>query len=196
MKRHFAVFYRCFMLIGVAAGLTACSTEELEPEVVLRSEGMGQVSTSWRRSELLYNPVVVASDEMWEAVQNRIGRQMRDFDFSQYIVVGGFAIEPDMPEKNPETGQLKDRGYGVWIKSVKWDSHDNKLIVRMKVKQANFPKTASGPLHYAFAAVRSAGLKPDNTVFYVNGVEHQFELQQSFVQQRSTTQMLKDTYGK
>jgi hypothetical protein len=108
-----------------------------------------------------------------------MGKQLGEVNFDHYMVVGGFALEPDQPPHDASTGKPQDRGYGVKIKSVRKKGSDA-VTVRLKIVGATDPRKATGPLHYALAVVpRHLG----GAVFYVNGKEYSYAPDGAFINQ-------------
>ena len=170
----------CLMaLLLTAALLAGCSGggQWVDTEEELKTEGMDQVISNYKPSALFDGPVCVQDEVLWKALQDKMGRELRDVNFNAFMVVGHFAIEPDSPDMDSGTSLPEDRGYGVKIKSIRKKGDDG-LAVRLKVDTATDYDEAEGPLHYALSIV------PKHTgpiVFYINGVEYKYSDGSSFI---------------
>ena len=157
--------------------LASCGGAKVEPLDVIESQTMDQTSVNWKRSEMFDHPVLITGNGLWRLIQERLGKKLRDVDFTQYSVVGAFAVEPDMPPKKRNSQALKDRGYGVTIKSIIREK-DGAVTVRLKIKSAPTVKRSRGPLHYALAIIPRTETQP---VFYVNGKKYEIKAPRAFV---------------
>ena len=158
----------------------------------IESNTMDQTTLKWKRSSIFEGPIFVRGDDLWNLIQNYMGKKLPEVDFQNNMVVGGFAVEPDMPEKKAD-GTLKDRGFGVNIDSIRKDS-DGAPVVRMDIKTARYPQQAKGPLHFAFAVIPQ---NPETPTFYINGKKFQVVEQPAFIRKTpGMTKQLLDTYVK
>ncbi|MBN1517736.1 hypothetical protein JXA32_14325 [Candidatus Sumerlaeota bacterium] len=167
-------------LVAAGALLTGCGGKSVTPYQEWTPENAKGPVAHWQRSQLFYQPMVITDESTWKEVQKRMDREYQEVDFKKYSIVGAFALEPDVPETID--GKMENRGYGVWLKSMKRTA-DDVLIIRLKSRTATFPESAVGPLHFYFAKVDRLVKAP---IFYINSEKKEVSLPPAVAQAQST----------